>query len=530
MKIKIDLGCTIAFLIVFFFVFVTVAWPSTIKASVIPYNPWADLNNDGIINILDVVGVTGIYGATGTPITKANIAYDSGWLNITNKRGQMFTVTHNMNIKDWNNQSLTVDVIGRKTPTSPIQRLGIGAPGINRTYGGTKADVAYSIAQTSEGGYALAGYTSSLGAGGQDMWLVKTDSSGNPSWNRTYGGTNYDVAYSLIQTNDGGYALGGYTGSFGAGYDDVWLVKTDGAGNMLWNKTYGGANFDEAYSLVQTKDGGYALAGYTYSSSGDTNSYLIKTNDFGNLQWNKTYGGTLDDVAWSAVQTSDGGYALAGWTYSYGSGGQDVWLVKTDASGSVQWSKTYGGTDNDGAWSIIQTDDGGYAMAGYTYSIGAGSSDMWLIKTDGSGNMQWGKTYGGTSDEEAHSVIQTSDRGYALVGYTGSFGTGDYDLWLVKTDGAGNMFWSRTYGGGNSDGARSVVQTSDGGFAVVGWTYSFGAGDTGMWLFKTGQSGDMGWSGLSVYVVFWGLNTITLYRGDSNTDWNYIRVRISIIK
>jgi hypothetical protein len=530
MKIKVDLGGFIAFLALFCLVCVSIALPSTIKASPIPYNPWADLNNDGVINILDVVGVTGIYGATGTPITKAAVAYDSGWLNITDKRGQLFTITHNLNIPDWNNQSIMVDITGKKTPTSPIQRLGIGAPGINRTYGGTKTDVANAVVQTSEGGYALAGYTSSLGAGIQDMWLVKTDSAGNHLWNRTYGGANYDGAYSIVQTNDGGYALGGYTGSFGAGYDDVWLVKTDGAGNMLWNRTYGGANFDDAYSLVQTNDGGYALAGSTLSSSGDYDLYLVKTDGFGNMLWNKTYGGTLDDVSWSVVETNDGGYALAGWTYSFGAGSQDAWLVKTDGAGNIQWNRTYGGTNYDGAYSLVQTNDGGYALAGYTYSLGAGSSDVWLIKTDSSGNMQWGKTYGGASYDEAYSVVQTSNGGYAIAGYTDSFGMGDDDIWLIKTDDFGNMLWSKTYGGIKGDGARYVIQTSDGGYALAGYTYSLGAGDTDMWLVKTDQSGDITWRGLSIYVVFWGLNTLTLYRGNTNTDWNYIRIRISIIK
>jgi len=494
------------------------------------YDPWYDVNDDGVINIFDVVGLTSRYGKTGTTIVKASVEYDSGWLNITDKQGQVFIVTHGLNIYDWNNESITVDIGGKKTPTSPIQRLGTGAPGVNRTYGGTNTDVANSVVQTSDGGYALAGYTSSYGAGGQDMWLVKTDSAGNHLWNKTYGGTEYDGAYSLVQTSDGGYALGGYTGSFGAGYRDMWLVKTDGGGNMLWNKTYGGTDYDEAYSLAQTSDGGYALAGYTYFSSGDTDFYLTKTDGAGNLLWNKTYGGTLDDVAWSMVQASDGGYALAGWTHSFGAGYYDMWLVKTDGAGNKQWNRTYGGTNNDGAWSVVQTDDGGYALAGFTDSLGAGLSDMWLVKTDGTGNMQWGRTYGGTGYEEARSVVKTIDGGYALGGFTGSFGVGDYDMWLVRTDGFGNMFWSRAFGGTGSDGIRSVVQTSNGGYALAGYTYSFGVGDSDMWLIKTDQRGDIAWSGISVYVAVWGLDILAIYRDNTNTDWNYIRIRISMAK
>lgn len=391
------------------------------------YDPWYDVNDDGVINIFDIVGLTSRYGKTGTPIEKASVEYDSGWLNITDKQGQVFIVTHDLNIYDWNNESITVDIAGKKTPASPIQRLSTGAPGINRTYGGTNTEVANSVVQTSDGGYALAGYTSSYGAGGQDMWLVKTDSAGNHLWNKTYGGTEYDGAYYLIQTSDGGYALGGYTGSFGAGYRDMWLVKTDGGGNVLWNKTYGGTDYDEAYSLAQTSDGGYALAGFTYS-------------------------------------------------------------------------------------------------------LGAGLSDMWLVKTDGAGNMQWGRTYGGTGYEEARSVIQTIDGGYALGGFTGSFGAGSYDMWLVKTDGFGNMLWSRAFGGTGSDGIRSVVQTSNGGYALAGYTYSFGVGDSDMWLIRTDQRGDIAWSGISVYIAVWGLDILAIYRDNTNTDWNYIRIRISMAK
>jgi len=185
--------------------------------------------------------------------------------------------------------------------------------------------------------------------------------------------------------------------------------------------------------LVQTSDGGYALAGYTNSSgAGNYDFWLVKTDSSGNAQWNKTYGGALRDVARVLMQTSDGGYALAGNTYSFGSGDEDSWLVKTDSSGNAQWNKTYGGMYEDNTYSLVQTTDGGYALAGYTASFGAGGQDFWLIETDASGNAQWNQTCGGTGVEGAYSLVQTSDEGYALAGYTDSFGAGDYDFWLVK--------------------------------------------------------------------------------------------------
>ncbi len=257
-------------------------------------------------------------------------------------------------------------------------------------------------------------------------------------WSKTYGGTNWDKAQALVQTADSGYALAGYTGSYGAGLYDFWLVKTDTSGNVQWNKTYGGTLQDEAQALVQTADSGYALAGYTYTyGAGSEDFWLVKTDLGGDMQWNQTYGGTGEDFAQALVQTDDGGYALAGLTDSYGVG-FDFWLVKTDSSGNAQWNKTYGGTNADGAWALVKTTDGGYALAGFTnaasiYGIGG---DFWLVKTDAAGNAQWNKTYGGTLQDEAYALVQTSDGGYALAGLTGAGGP-DTDFWLVKTDANG---------------------------------------------------------------------------------------------
>jgi predicted secreted protein len=237
------------------------------------------------------------------------------------------------------------------------------------------------MCQTIDGGYALAGATMSFGAGIMDGWLVKTDAAGNMQWNQTYGGTGADWSFFVVQTSEGGYALAGNTGPIGA--FDFWLVKADDAGNMQWNKTYGGKGNDIAYSLVATSDGGYAIGGNTNSfGAGGLDFWLVKTDDAGNMQWNKTYGGKGDDTEMNLIRTADGGYAITGYTSSFGAGGEDVWLVKTDADGNMQWNQTYGGTGAEQGWSLIRTIDGGYAMAGYTYSFGAGSRDFWVVKTD----------------------------------------------------------------------------------------------------------------------------------------------------
>jgi hypothetical protein len=376
-----------------------------------------------------------------------------------------------------------------------ISQVGLAGASVtqwSQTYGGIGDDYAHCVVQTGDGGYALAGYRDPLVIWKGDFLLVKTDMDGGEEWNKTYGGTDNDCAFSLVVTNDSGYALAGYTESFGAGDADFWLVKADSSGNLQWNKTYGGGDQDQAYSLIKTGDGGYALAGMKHFPAFNENDFwFVKTDESGNEEWNKTYGGPYnDDSAWSVIQTDDGGYALAGLTWSFGVYG-DFWLIKTDEFGNMQWNKTYGGTDYDYALSVIQTNDGGYALAGLTWSFGKGDDDFWLVKTDSGGNEEWNKTYGGTNDDYAYSVVQTTDGGYALAGHTVSYGVGGGDFWLIKTDEFGNAQWNMTYGGDDTEFMYSMIQTGDGGFALAGVTWSFGVGDgyCDFWLVKTDESG-----------------------------------------
>jgi len=355
----------------------------------------------------------------------------------------------------------------------------------NKTFGGSDEDRAYAIQQTSDGGYILAGYTDSFGAGNSDAWLIKTDKNGNKVWDKTFGGSDDDEASALQQTNDGGYILAGWTS------DDAWLIKTDANGNKVWDKTFGGSEWDRAKAVQQTSDGGYILAGCTWSyGAGVYDAWLIKTDANGNKVWDKTFGGSDFDVAYAVQQTSDGGYILAGYTKSFGAGMEDVWLIKTDANGNKVWDKTFGGIMWDEGYTVLQTSDGGYILAGRTASFGAGFYDAWLIKTDADGNKVWDKTFGGSSWDEGLAVQQTSDGGYILAGPTNSFGAGSMDAWLIKTDADGNKVWDKIFGGSGDDVARAVQQTSDGGYILAGYTGSFGAGVYDAWLIKTDAEGN----------------------------------------
>jgi len=354
-----------------------------------------------------------------------------------------------------------------------------------RTYGGSDTDYGRCVQQTTDGGYVITGQTKSFGAGYYDMYLIKTDVNGDTLWTRTHGGSAYDVAEFVQQTDDGGYIIVGNTASFGAGLNDVYLIKTDANGDTLWTRTYGGTSADRGYSVQQTSDGGYIIGGYTESfGAGGKDFYLVKTDANGDTLWTRTYGGSVDDYAEYVEQTNNGGYIIGGVTESFGAGGEDFYLVKTDADGDTLWTRTYGGSNSDFAYSGQQTDDGGYIIVGNTGTWLA--CDVWLVKTDATGDTLWTRRYNRSSSNVAYSGQQTDDGGYIITGYTGAFGSG-FDVYLIKTDATGDTVWTRTYGGlGSSeiDYGRSVRQTDDGGYIVAGETSSFGAGGFDVYLLK----------------------------------------------
>ena len=306
-----------------------------------------------------------------------------------------------------------------------------------KVFGGSNDDRAYSIQQTSDGGYIVAGYTWSS-SNREEVYILKLDANGNKVWEKTFGGSYDDRAYCIQQTSDGGYIVAGYTKSFGAGGEDVYILKLGANGNKVWEKTFGGSSDDLAYFIQQTSDGGYVVAGYTWSSSKWEDVYILKLDANGNKVWEKTFGGSDNDGAYSVQQTNDGGYVAAGYTKSFGSGWYDAYVLKLDENGNNVWEKTFGGNSWDEACSIQQTSDGGYIVAGYTKSFGAGGEDVYILKLDAVGNKVWEKILGGSYDERAYCIQQTSDGGYIVAGYTSPFGAGNYDVYIIKMDANGN--------------------------------------------------------------------------------------------
>jgi len=382
-----------------------------------------------------------------------------------------------------------------KPSQSKLQVIG----GWEKWFGGIGWDEGRSVQQTVDGGYILTGITQSFGSGLSNCYLIKTNKNGNKQWEKTFGGIGSDLGYSVLQTTDGGYIVAGTTDSFGVGHKDAWLIKIDSNGKIQWDKTFGGEEWDEqGFSVNQTADGGFIIAGYTSSfGAGYGDCYLIKTDINGNLQWEKTFGGIHWDYAYSVYQTTDGGYILAGDSITDNilpstldnKGTKMVWLIKTDSNGNKQWDKKFGEGLEQGGRSVKQTVDGGYIVCGFLQT-GTSENSVWLIKTDSEGNKQWDKKYGGEDWDEGQSVQQTTDGGYIITGSTQSFGAGKCDVWVIKTDSNGNIQWDKTFGGGSYDAGYSVRQTSDGGYIVTGNTRSFGSGYWDVFLIKMDSGGN----------------------------------------
>ena len=417
------------------------------------------------------------------------------------------------------------------------------------TYGGPNDDGFNSVIQTLDGGYAAVGYTSSFGNGTSgngtfyndtsNVILVKTDINGKVQWNKTYGGSLLDVGYGIVQTTDGGYAIAGYETSFTNGTMNVYLIRTDADGNMLWNKTFGNGVQDGAYSIAKTSDSGFILTGFTYlKSKGGWDAYLIKTDAKGNMLWNRTYGGTDKDLGHYVEQTSDGGYIITGSTKSFGirggdrfdQGTENLWLIKTDANGTEQWNKTFGGKDYDDGFYVNQQSDGSYIVTGTTKSFNANgtmrnfsinnTARAYLIKTDANGNELWNLTYGENTDMATYSMIIAPD-GYVIAGTTYTNATG-WDVFALKTDLNGSGEWAYTYGGLQDDYGYSICP-SDNGYVIAGSTNSFGNGGLDGYLVKIAENGS-GPTSLKI----WPTTTPENNSGNASSTTNLILVPIVI--
>lgn len=369
---------------------------------------------------------------------------------------------------------------------------------------------------------------------------LDTEFKGELDWVKNFGGSGNESAQAIIKTTDGGFAILGYTGSVNGDVltkleeeNDYWLLKFDQNGNLQWNKTYGGSKDDIGQSLAETNDGGYILTGYSMSSDGDAtnnegfhDNWILKLDVKGDMEWQSSYGFSGHDHSYDILEAAQGGYFFTGFLditsarvdgntekgnslTSHGVG--EFWGTKIDEEGSVQWRGYFGGTNNDRAHGVVQTNDGGFVMAGFTesddYDISNtnGSYDFWVVKVDSFGNLIWEQSFGGEGIEVSYDIAKTADNGFVVVGNTFSangdifLNHGESDMWMIKLDEKGTMIWEQTYGGSQFDLAQAVVQSKDGGFLITGNTKSddqdsaINNGENDIWVVKTNEFGTLVW-------------------------------------
>ncbi|MCI0746264.1 MAG: hypothetical protein L0Y58_12740, partial [Verrucomicrobia subdivision 3 bacterium] len=414
-----------------------------------------------------------------------------------------------------------------------------------RSFGGTNGDTLYALLQTSDGGFILGGESASgatgnktsANFGGQDFWVVRLDPNGNKVWDYSFGGSGSDVLFSLQQTSDGGFVLGGSSDSAISGNKsaaklgarDFWVVRLDASGNKLWDRSFGGTGEDVLFGLQNTADGGFLIGGFSSSGiSGNKTSQNLGGNDFwvvrlnanGSNVWDKSFGGTEDDGIYSLQQTGDGGFILAGNSYSASTGNKtstnfgsdDIWIARLDASGNKLWDRSFGGSGDDGFFNVAiqQTADGGFVLGGDSTSPADGNKtsapfgqdDFWVIRLDANGNKLWDRSFGGQDNDYLTSLTQTTDGGFLLGGGSNSgtnstktsMGFGLTDFWVVRVDTNGNRLWDKSFGGTAADGFFNVSlrSTSDGGFLLGGDSRSgingnktaAGLGSEDFWIVK----------------------------------------------
>jgi hypothetical protein len=377
----------------------------------------------------------------------------------------------------------------------------------SKLFGGSLGDEFNSLTNTPDGGFLMAGHTFSNDGDvvgyhptSSDVFLVKVDASGNRQWAKAFGGTWGEFSSTIINTPDGGYAMIGYAFSndgdlngSNIGGNDVWLLKLDAAGNKQWAKNYGGVGSDRGTSIVALPGGGYIIVGYTFSNDLDFTGFhgicdvlAMKLDANGTKVWTKLYGGNNIEEVSSVVATSDGGFVVAGHSFSTNGdvsgnhGNVDAWILKIDANGNKQWSKLYGGSTSDYFTSLIATKDGGYIASGYTLSNDGdvsgnhGGTDALIVKIDGNGNKQWAKLFGGTNNDFANSIVTTQNGDYIITGQTIS-NDGDIigfkgvaDAFVLKLNQNGNKQNLKTYGGSAGDGSNAIVISSDGSYVIAG--------------------------------------------------------------
>ena len=355
-----------------------------------------------------------------------------------------------------------------------------------KTFGGTFREEVGDLVVLDEGGYAVLG-SYSQAKDDDDFWLLRVSSGGELLWDKKYGGEDREEASSISLQTDGGFILAGYTGSKGAGDLDAWLVRVDKDGALLWDKTYGGVGNEGASDSAVLSDGSIVVLGHTESEgAGMDDVWLLKTDANGILLWDKTYGGIDEDTGRALAVVSDGGFVVASSTVSKGAGGVDLWVLRTDPEGNVLWDKTFGGALDDFARALLLLPDGKMVLAGGATKEALGQIDLWVLKLDAEGNQMWSQFYGDGDDEWALGLVGLPGAGFLVAGTSGMLSEGLLDGLAIRMDQDGQVLWDATFGGDAPDAFGPVTVNSGGTITCLGTTMSSGAGDFDLWMVEMG--------------------------------------------
>mgnify|MGYP001405844775 CR=1 FL=1 len=365
--------------------------------------------------------------------------------------------------------------------------------GFERIYGGYTVDKAFYILELPDGGFIVCGSQDSVLAVWGDAVVMRLDFTGDTVWTQEIYTPLDEKFYSVASASDNSFVLAGHVDSPVTEDSDLFLVKMGLDGSTIWEKRIGIANEDDWATKVRaTSDGGYVIAGFTTSfSDGNLDMYMVKTDSEGDTIWTRHGGRNLDDVAYDILQTPDNGYIVTGITESDIMGIRDIFLLKTDELGDTIWSRTYGGSEHDEAYGVEMTDDGGYIIVGSTQSYGSGGFDVYIICTDEFGDTLWTRTYGSSFMEWASDIQKTDDGCYLIAGWSSAFSGLGHQIYLLKIDADGYLVWERNYGGTSNDVANAVIQTSDMGIAMCGFSYSYGAIAGDIFVVRTDSTGNV---------------------------------------
>ncbi len=359
-----------------------------------------------------------------------------------------------------------------------------------RTFGGTQDEHAMAVTATATGDYVIAGFTDSFGKGKSDIWVMKLDRFGQELWRQYFGNADFDWANDLIETRDGNYVIAGYTRDERTGKNNAWVFQINRHGEMMWSRNYGGEDADEARSIVQTHDGGFAVAGFSFSEGrGKSDIWLLRLNAVGEIIWDKQYGGVGIEKAYSIAETADEGFLLGGYQHYNEINRADMLIVRTDRNGKGIWRRAVKAPGNNVIESLLETQTGTIVAAGWSYNEDNRSLDGSLLELSSGGKVLRQLVIGGSRKDAFYDLIPTREGGYLLTGQTISFGNTS-DIWLVKLDNQLREVWQKRTLGEKNDYGRAVIEAPDGGFMIAGGTKSYGAGGSDMWILKTDKRGN----------------------------------------